>query len=171
MEAKIEIYESGQEQYPKSGIILANFLMALWVAIGTVGCRLYSSWAAGLYLALAVIMIYVVLRKLVCANCYYYDKWCGVGWGKLSAVFCQKGNIKEFKQSLGIKLAPITYGLLSLVPVILIIVSMTREFHVSQAVVLALLLIVSFYSGAVSRKKTCAECKMRLICPGSAVGS
>lgn len=171
MEAKIELYESGQEQYPKSRIALANLFMVLWIAVGTVGCRLYSSWAAGLYLALAVVMIYAVLRKLLCTNCYYYGKWCGVGWGKLSAVFCQKGDIKEFRKSIGVKIAPITYGLLSLIPIIFIAISMMREFHVSQAVVLALLLIISFYSGTVSRKKTCAECKMKLICPGSAVSS
>jgi hypothetical protein len=34
---------------------------------------------------------------------------------------------------------------------------------------LILLLAVSFYSGTSGRKKGCSNCKMRLVCSGSAV--
>lgn len=44
-----------------------------------------------------------------------------------------------------------------------------KEYIKLLMLVLILLLLVSFYSGAISRKKACAKCKMRLICPGSAV--
>ncbi len=50
-----------------------------------------------------------------------------------------------------------------------IIISLFQEFTVLKIVVLIFLLLISFYSGAISRKKTCAMCKMRLICPGCAV--
>jgi len=113
-------------------------------------------------------MIFVVLRKLVCTNCYYYGKQCALGWGKLSALFFSQGSIDQFSTCVGIKAAPITYGLLTLIPLVFCIVALVQEVTVLKVVVLVLLLAVSVYSGAISRKMACTNCKMRLICPGSA---
>ena len=169
MNAEIKICEQGLEEYSKTGIVLGNLAMALWIALGTIACWFFSPLLAWIYLLFAIVMVGIVLRKLVCTNCYYYGKWCCTGWGKLSALFFKKGNIENFDKSIGIKLAPLTYGLLSLIPVVLIVFSIIRGFTMSKVVVLLLLLLISFYSGAIGRKKACANCKMRLICPGSAV--
>ena len=169
MKKETKIYEQGLEEYSKCSIILGNLLMLLWIALGTIGCYFFRPLVAWLYLAFAIIMVFVVLRKMVCTNCYYYDKWCCMGWGKLSALFFKKGEIENFPKSIGIKIAPLFYGLLTLIPLVLIVISIIKEFTVPKLVVLFLLLFVSFYSGAINRKKTCAVCKMRLICPGSAV--
>jgi len=169
MKTEIKIYEQGLEEYPKSGATLGNLVMILWIALGTIACWFFHPLAAWVYLVLAVIMVYIVLRKLVCTNCYYYGKWCSIGWGKLSALFFKKGNIEDFSTSIGIKLAPATYGLLSLIPIILIVISIIWQFTLTKMAVLLLLLLVSFYSGAIGRKKSCTNCKMRLICPGCAV--
>ena len=166
---KIIIYEQGLEEYPKSNIILGNFLMLLWIALGTISCWFLHPLVTWLYLASAIIMVFVVLRKLVCTDCYYYDKWCCMGWGKLSALFFKKGKVEKFSNTLGLKLAPLTYGLLSLIPIILIVISLFQEFSLFKIIVLILLLLISFYSGVIGRKKSCAKCKMRLTCPGSAV--
>jgi hypothetical protein len=61
------------------------------------------------------------------------------------------------------------YGLLTLIPMILVIISMVQAFTIAKLVVLLLLLMVGFYSGFISRKRGCINCKMRLICPGCAV--
>jgi hypothetical protein len=45
---------------------------------------------------------------------------------------------------------------------------MIRSFSLIKIIVLVLLLSVSSYSGAIGRKKSCEQCKMRYICPGSA---
>ena len=166
---EIKIYEQGKEEYSRTGIFFGNFIMLLWIAAGTIGCWYLSPLAAWIYLAFAIIMVGIVLRKIVCTNCYYYDKWCCFGWGKLSALLFKKGKIEDFSKSLGIKVAPITYGLLTLIPLVLIIISLFQEFTVLKIVVLVFLLLISFYSGTISRKKICAICKMRLICPGCAV--
>ncbi len=81
----------------------------------------------------------------------------------------KKGDINEFSTSTGLKVAPITYGLLSLIPLILITISVIQDFTIFKIIVLLLLLLISFYSGAINRKKACSNCKMRIICPGSAV--
>jgi len=166
---EIEIYDNGLEKYSKGQVIFGNIVMLLWFALGTIACWYFYPLAAWIYPAFALIMVYIVLRKLVCTNCYYFDKWCAFGWGKLSAKMFKKGNIKDFKGSIGIKLAPMTYGLLTIIPLILVIVSIIQVFSLYKIGVLILLLLVSLYSGGISRKTTCSKCKMRLICPGSAV--
>ena len=171
MKTKINIFEQGLEEYPKASIILGNLVMMLWITLGTIACWFLYPLIAWIYLALAIIMVGVVLRKLVCTNCYYYGRWCSMGWGKLSALFFKEGDMENFGTSIGIKLAPPTYGLLSLIPIICIVISIVLGLTVSKIIVLALLLLVSFYSGFISRKKCCVNCKMKLICPGSAVKS
>jgi len=169
MKTEINIFEQGLEEYPKATIILGNLIMILWIALGTIACWFLHPLAAWIYLTAAIIMVGVVLRKLVCTNCYYYDKWCGMGWGKLSAALCfKKGSIEQFGTGIGIKLAPLTYGLLSLIPLICLVISIVQGFTVPKIIVLPLLLLVSLYSGFISRKKGCADCRMKLICPGSA---
>jgi len=164
---EICIYEQGIENYPKTTVVLANLAMLIWVALGTISCWFLAPIAAWIYLPLAVIMVWVVLRRLVCVDCYYYGKWCGTGWGKLSAVFFKQGNIENFATSIGVKLAPMTYGLLSLIPLVLVIVALIQAVTVAKIVVLVLLLLMSVYSGFISRQKSCVGCKMRLMCPGS----
>ncbi len=168
MKTKTDIFEQGLEEYPKTSIILGNLIMSLWIALGTIACWLLYPLIAWIYLALAVMMVGVVLRKLVCTNCYYYGRWCGMGWGKLSALFFKQGSMGDFDKSIGLKLAPVTYGLLSLIPLICLVISMVQGFTVAKIVVLILLLLVSLYSGVISRKKCCTSCRMKLICPGSA---
>jgi uncharacterized BrkB/YihY/UPF0761 family membrane protein len=159
--------ESGLDEYPKSAIILANLTMVLWLVIGTIASWFFSPVAAAIYAVFAVSMVFFVLRKLVCTNCYYYGKWCATGWGKLAALFFKRGDTGKVSTSAGIKLASLTYGLLSLIPLILIVVSLIGEFTIPKISVAVFLFAVSFYSGAVSRGKACKQCKMRNSCPGA----
>ena len=169
MKDKVKIYEAGLEENPKGRILFGNLIMLFWFALGALACWYFYPLLALVYLAFALIMVYIVLRKLVCTNCYYYDKWCGLGWGKLSASMFKKGRIEDFNSSVGLKIAPMTYGIFMIIPAVLIIISIIQLFTIYKLGVLILLLIISFYSGGISRKKTCGLCKMRLCCPGSAV--
>ena len=163
------IYEQGCEQFGMASVILGNLAMLIWIGLGLAACWFFNPIAAWVYLPVAVLLVFVVMRRLVCVNCYYYGKRCPIGWGKLAALMFKQGSIDKFGASIGIKLAPVTYGLLSLVPLGFVIAAMVRDFHVAQPVVLVLLLAMSAYSGTISRKKSCVNCKMRLACPGCAV--
>lgn len=164
-----KLYEKGYESYKKSTVIFGNFMMLLWISLGTVAVWFFSPMFAWLFLSFALVMIYVVLRKLVCTNCYYYNKWCATGWGKLSAKMFRKGKIEDFNDSIGIKIAPITYGLLTIIPLIVIIISIILAFDYTKIGVLVLLLGVSFYSGGIGRKTSCSKCKMNSFCKGSVI--
>ena len=165
---EVKIYEQGCERYGLGQIIFGNAAMLAWIGLGTACCWFFHPIAAWVYLAASVLMVFVVLRRLVCVNCYYYGRRCPIGWGQLTALMFKQGSMDKFAASIGVKLAPMTYGVLSLIPMGFVIVAMVQDFQVAQPIVLALLLAISAYSGAASRKKSCMNCKMKLICPGSA---
>jgi len=167
MENKIKLNEQGLEEYPKAGIILGNILLLVWIALGTIACWYLSPPVAWIYLALAIVMVFVVLRKMICVHCYYYGKWCSTGWGKLSALFFKQGDLEKFATCPGFIVAPLTYGSLILIPILLIVISLLDEFSTEKIIVLGLLVVVSI-SGVINRWKSCAHCKMQTICPGAA---
>lgn len=167
MQTKIVICEEGLEEYPWWLVVAGNLLMLAWIGLGTASCYFLNHIAAWIFLAVALLLVFVVLRKLVCTNCYYYGKRCASGWGKLSALMFKQGDIEQFNDSVGVKLAPAIYGLLTLVPLVLGTIAAVRDFSVAKVIVLAALLLLGFYSGAISRKKSCSQCKMRDYCSGS----
>jgi hypothetical protein len=165
-----KLYEDGLESYPKGVVISGNLLMVAWIAAGTIGCWFLNPFIAWIYLAFALIMVALVLRKLVCRGCYYHGRCCALGWGKLAALISKREDISKFGTGAGPKLAPLTYGLLILIPVITIIIFFFTDggLIAQKITVLVILFFSGAYSGAISRKSTCAQCKMRFICSGSA---
>ena len=119
------------------------------------------------YLAFSVLMVFVVLRRLVCTRCYYYGKRCGAGWGLLASALFTRGRMEQFNESAGIRLAPAVYGLVMLIPLISLAVLLMRESTTSLLVLLAVILAIGFYSSGPGRKRSCVACKMRLCCKGS----
>ncbi len=165
---EVKIYEQGLEKYPRKTVIRGNLLIIAWVVLGTVACWFFRPLIAWTYLGFFIFMVGIVLRGLLCPNCYYYGKWCCLGWGKLSALFFKKRGAEDFSFSLGQSLAPAVYGFLAIIPLILITVSILQEFTLLKVVVAVLFLLLSFYSSVINRKKDCAQCRMKLICRGSA---
>jgi hypothetical protein len=79
----------------------------LWIPL--LSCTLsLSIYALGAVILSQLAMLFVVLYLMFClwlelrilrescVNCYYYDKTCGLGRGKLCALFFKKGNPEEF---------------------------------------------------------------------------
>lgn len=164
-----KLYNGGLEEYSKVDIILENSALIIWIVLGAIALSFFSQIIAIVYVLAALVMIVFVLRKLLCTNCYYYGKWCHVGWGKLAALFFKKGDINKFNTGIGQTLAPATYGLLAIIPIIAIIASVIQEFSALKIGIFLGILLVSGYSGAISRKKSCSMCKMKLNCKGCAV--
>ncbi|UCH88135.1 MAG: hypothetical protein JSV49_07660 [Thermoplasmata archaeon] len=169
MISKVDLYEDGLEEYPQSGVVVGNAAMILWFVLGAIACWFFNPWIGLIYLIAAFIIVYIIFKKIVCTNCYYYGKRCHLGWGILSSKMFNKGDIKLFQTSIGLKVAAPTYGLLMIVPILLILISMYQDFDYYKVIVLVLLIIVTGYSAGAERKKACGNCKMRKICPGSAV--
>ena len=171
MDNEVKINDKGLEKYPTSTVVFGNIMMLLIIVIGSIAVWYLLDWWAWLYLATSLIMVYIVLRKLVCRNCYYYDKWCAPGWGKISAKMFKKGNLEDFAKSPGLKIAPAVYGLMMFIPIIAIIISIILVFDYTKIGILILLILFSIYSAGIGRKSACSKCKMKLVCPGGAVKS
>ncbi|MFC2062210.1 hypothetical protein ACFLUV_06835, partial [Elusimicrobiota bacterium] len=119
------------------------------------------SW---IYLAILVI-VQILLKKHNCSTCYYYDKWCHLGWGKLTSIlFKQDSGNSE----IGMKLS-MSYILQ--MPVILIatlIAGFIYGFNLNSMVLLIVFIVLNILQGVVLRKKGCEVCKARFVCKGSA---
>lgn len=165
---EVKLFEQGLEEYPLSGVIVGNVVMILWIVLGVVALQFIQPMAAWVYLFSAVAVVYVVLRGLVCSKCCYHGKRCALGWGVLSSLMFKKDCTQKFSTSWGIKIAPMVYGLLALVPIIALTYSMYLEYTATKLTILTLLILVFIYSGFISRGKACKQCKMKLICPGCA---
>jgi len=167
---KQKLYEKGLENYPKPTVALTNVLLSLWFGFAVYGMSALKlgglSVVSIVYLLFAIIMLGLVLRKHLCTHCYYYGKLCGTGWGKLSSCLFKE---KSGNYELGMKLAGLTWGLLTIVPIIAIPVAMFlhREFLVPGGISLTGFLAIMVIN-QLGRKKGCARCKMRYICKASA---
>ena len=160
----------GTESFSLLWIISENLLhIATWIAAGIL---LWPTWQpAGLPIltilwALLVLVIQIALKKHNCSGCYYYDKRCHLGWGKISsALFKQNSGALETgkKLSLFYIISP---------PAVLLISIFTGIFqpvHWYYWVILGLFVMFNAITFPI-RKKGCAACAMREVCPGSAVG-
>ena len=163
-----QLYKEGVEEYSKGKAIGQNLFMLAYFIVAFAG--MYALQIYGfpivsvIYILFVVAMLLFVLRKHLCTNCYYYDKWCNNGWGKLSSLFFKKasGNYE-----LGGKLAGPTWMLITIVPVIGMIAALALNWF--SALTLALLVVFLVLTGINFQvhKKACEKCKMRLSCPGS----
>ena len=167
MSEQDNLFEGGLEKHSFRRIITSNLFVIIWLTLGSLACWYFYPLIGLVYLTASFVLVYIVLRKLVCVNCYYYDKWCAIGFGKLSAIMFKKGRIESFPTSTGMKLAPATYGLLIIVPLLLLLVSIIESFSWYKIIVFVLLLLVSVYNFGVGRRILCSQCKMNIICPGS----
>ena len=137
-----KLYEKGLENYPKARVVLTNVSLIIWfgfTAYGMSALKLSGLPSVSIvYLFFTFVMLGFILRKHLCTHCYYYSKWCGSGLGKLSSCLFEE---KSGNYELGMKMAGLTWGLLTVVPMIAI---------------------------PVWEEKGCAQCKMRYVCEASA---
>jgi len=157
-----KLYEKGFEEYPITTVITQNLFFLIYFGIGFMGLlplKLFSL----LYAIFLIIMLLFVLRKHLCTNCYYYGKRCSTGWGKLAAVMYKE---KSGKYELGVKLAVITWGLATTVPIIGTITILIFKFELYFLVILILFILLTPLNFMV-HKNSCVKCKMKFICPAS----
>jgi hypothetical protein len=109
------------------------------------GVLSYSLIYGWLYLIVEAAVIYGILRRLGCRNCYKC-KVCTIGFGRLAGAFFGKGFVK--KESVGnrIGLIAFVYFLLLPLPAALLVLSMRQGFSVLKVLVLVCLLATGAYS-------------------------
>ncbi|MCP4681933.1 MAG: hypothetical protein GY864_06355 [Desulfobacterales bacterium] len=160
----------GAESFPLSWVIAENLLyLTMWVLAG------YLLWiwtpfglpVLTIMWAVLVVVIQILLKKHNCSGCYYYDKLCHLGWGKISSAM--------FKQDSGNANTGMKLTLFYIVPPPVIILTslifaIIKDYTWVYWFVLAVFVILNVISFPV-RKKGCGMCAMKETCPGSAVQS
>ena len=165
------LYEDGIEQASKAYAIGENFLFLVTIGVGAAGMYPLLNFAGIPLLSIAYVvflsvMLGFTLRKHLCTHCYYYDKWCHCGWGRLASKLGYapgSGN-----RDLGGKLGGATWGTLMLLPILAMIVG----FVLNGAPLSSIVLFASFFAlvvvNMVMHIKDCKSCKARFVCPVSA---
>ena len=138
------------KQYSKVELLLGNLIIILWISLGSLSFSLFNPFVAIGYFFVTAFLIFYELGKHGCLTCYYC-KTCTIGMGKLPELFFrQKGTANVNRKAL--RLFPVVFIMLSLVPMFLIIFSVFQEFAIYKIVLLAAILMFTLYSGIVRRK-------------------
>lgn len=166
-------YESkivhGAESFSLFWIAGENLLyIGIWTLAGYLLWPILTIFGLPLLTILWIILVLVIqilLKKHNCSGCYYYDKLCHLGWGKISSALFEQDSGNP---NIGSKLS-----LFYIVPPPVILVA-SIVFAIIGGVVwiywaaLALYIVLNTATFPV-RKKGCGLCAMRVVCPGSAI--
>ncbi len=161
------LYSEGLEQFPLKTVVTENGLYLLWFALGAYLCWRFMPVIGFVYLGFGVLMSGYIMRIIVCGNCYYYGKGCHTGWGKLSAMFCKKGDIENFGAGISGVVIPFFYGSMALVPVVFSVIVNIRSFSAVLTALTVVFVFVVYMSAYKFRTAACSVCKMKYVCPGS----
>jgi hypothetical protein len=132
-------------EFTRGFIILANVGLLAWVFLAFLGVLFYNVFYGWLYLLIELALIYGILRRLGCNNCYSC-KTCTSGFGRLAGAFFGKGFIK--KESVGRRIGVIAfvYFILLPIPAALLVLSMAHSVSVLKVLALVCLFAISAYS-------------------------
>jgi hypothetical protein len=132
--------------YSKSLLVLGNLAVTAWILLSALACWFLNALLGWGFLVFAFVMIFGILRRMGCNSCYYC-KSCTSGFGKLADLFFGSGYMVGVGSSSKLKII-FVYGLLGIVPIGLLTLSLIQDFAVTKIAVLAVLLLLLFYSSS-----------------------
>jgi hypothetical protein len=133
-------------EFPKTFTIIGNLVLALWIALDTLGLWLINWVYGGIFLLAALIGIYGVLKFLGCLRPCYNCKKCTFGLGRLAALYFGKRSLKDYKKTYGLQVAIFFYSLIGPFPAAILLFSTVQAFTPLKVAVLAVLLLLSVFS-------------------------
>lgn len=147
------------DDYPCWIILISNlFSLALYLAGAIIISKLGLIWL-GAYIIYILWLETKVMRKS-CVNCYYYGKFCAFGKGKLAALFFKKGNPENFTKRQITWQAMIPDALVSLIPLLVGVVILIKDFNWSILVLMILIIVLTTVgNGFVRGSLACKFCK------------
>ena len=138
---------SGQIEFKKIPTIIGNLALALWIALDTVAFLLISIAAGAVFLLVALVGVYAVLKFLGCMRPCYNCKKCTFGLGRLYALYFGRRSLKDYKYNYKLPTAIFFYALIGPFPVVVSLYSTITAFTTLKAVVLVILLALTVFSG------------------------
>ena len=140
-----------RKDYSVSELVFGNLAIILWIGLGAFASLLFSWLAALVFFGLVAFLIFYEIGKHGCVTCYYC-KTCTIGMGKLPELFFKKSGTANVNRR-ALQLFPLTFLLLSALPMTLIVISLFQEMVVYKVALLAAILVFSVYTG-ITRRQT-----------------
>jgi hypothetical protein len=116
-------------------------------------------WAVVGYLVLLALAGYGMLA-LVCARCYYYDRRCATGVGKVVALFFKKGQEEEFGQTASQKAVTLLLAVVLLLPLVGGVVSVVVGYSTLRLVLLVAWVALLVAGLTPHPRLACSHCKL-----------
>ena len=151
----MECYES----FPKATVVYNLLTLGGAMVVGMVVLAQLGIWFAVGYLALLALTGYGLLA-LICARCYYYDRRCATGVGKVVARFFKKGQEEEFGQTASQKAVLLLLVVVLLLPLVGGIVSLVVGYSTLRLALLVALLALLVAGLAPHPRLVCSHCKL-----------
>ena len=152
--------------FPASIVIISNLLSLAIYVIGAYMMFRIHLIGLILYILYILILEFRLLRGH-CVNCFYYEKACAFGKGKMSSLFFKKGDCRKFVRSNITWKDIIPDFLVTIIPLIAGVMLLIMDFEWLILIVLVMLIILGFPGmGLLRGKMACLHCKQRMIgCP------
>ena len=159
---------SGIDSFSMIGIIGENSLfLAIWSVAAYLLWHVWSIFNLPMLTIIWIVLVLIIqilLKKHNCSGCYYYDKLCHLGWGKISSALFEQDSGDP---NVGMKLSLFYI----ITPPLVLITSLANALINSANTIYWVFLIVYVVLNVFSfpiRKQGCLKCAMREGCPGSA---
>jgi hypothetical protein len=147
------------ESYPVGTVVLSNL-----VSFGIYGLGFLIIFRLGLAFSLLYLLFILALEyrllRYHCTNCYYWDKTCGFGKGKVSSLFFKKGDNSKFSEKDMTWRDMIPDILVSLIPMVIGIILLISKFDlILLSALIVLVLLTTTGNGFIRGTLTCNYCK------------
>jgi hypothetical protein len=126
-------------------LLLGNLALVAWLLVAFVSVWFFNQAAALLLLLFDAFLVYGILRRLGCNNCYLCAS-CTSGFGRIAGTFYGKGQVKSASVGNRKGVIAFVYLLLFPLPTALLASSIIQEFSALKILVLFGLLAMSLYS-------------------------
>jgi hypothetical protein len=154
------------EDFPRTTVVYNLLTLGGAIVVGVIVLAQLGVWFAVGYLALLALAGYGVLA-LVCTRCYYYDRRCGTGTGRIVARFFKKGQEEEYGQTASQKAVILLLVIALLLPLVGGIISLVISYSTLRLVLLVAFVALLVAGLAPHPRLVCTHCKLaeRGCCP------
>jgi hypothetical protein len=144
-------------EFPENLTILGNMALALWIALDTAAFLLHDLVLGVVFVLVALIAVYGVLKFLGCLRPCYNCRKCTFGMGRLAALYFGKRSLKDYEYNYKLPTAVFFYVLIGLFPAVFALVSFVQDFTLVKGAVFVSLVVLTVYSGLTWRKTKTAS--------------
>jgi len=151
----MECYES----FPRTTVLYNLLTLGGAIVVGVIVLAHLGVWVAIGYLVLLALTGYGMLAS-VCTRCYYYDRRCATGVGKVVASFFEKGQEEEFGQTASQRAVMLLLAIVLLLPLVGGIISLGVGYSALRLVLLVAWGALLVAGLAPHPRLVCSHCKL-----------